>query len=210
MKITYYGHSSFLIETEGLKILTDPYDPSVGYSAKFPEVDVVTISHEHFDHNAIKLVPHYNYVLKGNISKEIANVKFESIEAYHDARQGKERGTVNMFKITAESISVVHLADLGCTNLTQEQTEFLKDANIFLIPVGGYFTIAAREATLLIEKFKPNIAIPMHYKLKNTSLNITPLEDFTNGKNYKSIKTLVVTKDTLPEHEIIVLEPQIY
>jgi len=59
-----------LIETEGLKILTDPYDPSVGYSAKFPEVDVVTISHEHFDHNAIKLVPHYNYVLKGNISKE--------------------------------------------------------------------------------------------------------------------------------------------
>jgi len=115
-----------------------------------------------------------------------------------------------MFKITAESISVIHLADLGCTNLTQEQTEFLKDANIVLIPVGGYFTIAAREATLLIEKFKPNIAIPMHYKLKNTSLNITPLEDFTNGKNYKSIKTLVVTKDTLPEYEIIVLEPQIF
>ena len=48
MNIRWLGHSSFLITTDaGVRILTDPFDESVGYPVPHVEADVVTISHEH-------------------------------------------------------------------------------------------------------------------------------------------------------------------
>lgn len=208
MRIKYYGHSSFLIETSEIKILTDPYDPSLGYPVKFPEVDVITVSHEHFDHNAVKYVPKYKTVLKGQISKEIEGVKFESIEAYHDAKRGSERGLIHIFKITAEEISIVHFGDLGDKRFSEAQKSFLKEANIFFIPIGSVYTIGPSEAKEIINEFKPNIAIPMHYRLKGSTLNILPLEEFTRNLNYRTFGELEVRKENLPQEEIIVLEPQ--
>lgn len=208
MRIKYYGHSSFLIETNSIKILTDPYDPSLGYPVKFPEVDVITVSHDHFDHNAIKYVPRYKKVLRGVVSEEVEGVRFESIEAYHDTKKGMERGAINLFKITSDGISLIHFGDLGDKKFSEAQKEFIKGANIFLIPIGSVFTIGPNEAKEIINEFKPNIAIPMHYRLKGLTLNILPLEEFTKGINYKVLKELEVTKETLPQGEVIVLEPQ--
>ena len=51
MRIQYYGHSCFLITTDsGLRILTDPCDPTTGYTLKNIRCDCVTVSHSHFDH----------------------------------------------------------------------------------------------------------------------------------------------------------------
>ncbi len=210
MRIRYFGHSSFLIETNNLKILTDPYDPSLGYKVNFPEVDVVTISHEHFDHNAVKFVPRYSKVLKGEINETIGSTKFESILAYHDTKLGRERGTVNLFKITDDDgVSVVHLSDLGDVKLNEKQTKFLKDVNIFLVPVGGYYTIGPEEADKLIETFKPNIVIPMHYKLKGATLNIKTVDEFLKGKKFERLEELDVTSKTLKGNRIVVLEANI-
>ncbi|BAL80683.1 MBL fold metallo-hydrolase [Caldisericum exile] len=208
MKIRYYGHSSFLIETNGIKILTDPYDPSMGYPVKFPEVDVITVSHEHFDHNAIKYVPKYKTVLRGRVNEEINGAKFESIKAYHDTKNGLERGVIHLFKITSEGISIIHFGDLGDKRFDEAQKEFIKGIHIFLIPVGSVYTIGPNEAKEIIYEFKPNIAIPMHYRLKGSTLNILPLEEFTKGINFKTLNEIEVTKEKLPQSEIIVLEPQ--
>jgi len=208
MKITYYGHSSFLIEVNGTKILTDPYDASIGYPVRFPEVDIITVSHDHFDHNAIREVPKFKEVLKGSIKKEINGVQFESIKWFHDTKQGKERGTIDIFKITGGGISLVHLGDFGDVNVNEEVKTFLKGTNVFLLPVGGIYTIGPKEALKMIEEFKPNIAIPMHYRLKGATLNILPVTEFTKGQNFRTVKELEVKKENLPQGEIIVLEPQ--
>ena len=62
MKITWLGHSSFLVESkDGTRVVTDPfeagsYDGAVGYSPIDTHADVVTVSHEHADHNAVDTV----------------------------------------------------------------------------------------------------------------------------------------------------------
>ena len=59
MEIRYYGHSCFsLIDKDGKQIITDPYT-KVGY--ELPQglfADIVTASHEHFDHKYLDNIIH--------------------------------------------------------------------------------------------------------------------------------------------------------
>ena len=60
MKLTYYGHSSFLVETKGTKLLFDPFispNPLVGKAEKKIDIDAIEadfilLSHGHEDHVA--------------------------------------------------------------------------------------------------------------------------------------------------------------
>lgn len=61
MLIRWHGHACFTIESAGKTLLTDPFDSSVGYAIPDIEPDIVTESHQHFDHNA-------HHLLKGNFN----------------------------------------------------------------------------------------------------------------------------------------------
>jgi L-ascorbate metabolism protein UlaG (beta-lactamase superfamily) len=52
MKVSWIGHACLLIEAEEGRILTDPFGKDVPYN--FPDLaaDIVTVSHNHSDHNA--------------------------------------------------------------------------------------------------------------------------------------------------------------
>ena len=55
MKIRYLGHSSFqLIESTGTTIVTDPYSDKLGCSMPEVTADAVTVSHHHYDHDAVE------------------------------------------------------------------------------------------------------------------------------------------------------------
>ena len=57
MKITWLGHSSFLLEeSTGTKIVTDPYHSYVGYEMPDVDADIVTVSHAHNDHCCVSKV----------------------------------------------------------------------------------------------------------------------------------------------------------
>jgi hypothetical protein len=54
VKVEWYGQAAFLLTTEaGLRIITDPYDPVIGYEAIGEEADIATVSHEHRDHKDV-------------------------------------------------------------------------------------------------------------------------------------------------------------
>ncbi len=197
MRIKWLGHSSFLIETEGKKILTDPFDKSVGYPTVFPAVDVVTISHEHYDHNAIDLVKNYKKILRSPLTETIDSINIKGISGFHDKVQGSKRGNITIFKIESEGLSLVHLGDLG-TKLSEEQLKELGEVNILLIPVGSVFTVGPEEAWEVIRQVKPNIAIPMHYKTKYLTFDLLDVKEFLKGKEFEEKETLDITKDTLP------------
>ena len=66
MIISCMGHAKFVIELDnGLRIVTDPYDASCGYPVTANPADVVLVSHQHHDHNAVETIP-------GQISKDRA------------------------------------------------------------------------------------------------------------------------------------------
>ena len=56
MKIIWLGHASFLIETGATRIITDPFDETTGYRIPSISADLVTVSHDHYDHNAVDWV----------------------------------------------------------------------------------------------------------------------------------------------------------
>ena len=89
MKITFYGHSTFALEMAGLTIVTDPC--SVGYPQKPARADVITESHQHFDHNDTTGIA-CPRVLSTKGEWEIGGVSIATRSAYHDDQGGAKRG----------------------------------------------------------------------------------------------------------------------
>lgn len=174
MKIKYFGHSCFVLETnDGTKIMTDPYT-RVGY--KLPprlEVDVVTLSHNHFDHNHTQAVL-YNRIVDG-VGEQATGIY--GIESYHDAKHGKLRGENRVYKIVADGITFCHLGDLG-EECSPSILEKIGKVDVLFIPVGGTYTIDAAQAKAYVDKIAPKAVIPMHYKPKDGTLDIDGIEPF--------------------------------
>jgi L-ascorbate metabolism protein UlaG (beta-lactamase superfamily) len=204
--IRWLGHSCFYIETSSLRILTDPYDATTGYKASFPEVDIVLVSHEHNDHNAVKKVKGYKKVIKDGV-EEVDGVRISSVPYFHDNAQGSKRGKISMFRIEADGLNLAFLSDLG-TLLTQKELDALGNVNIAFLPVGGFFTIGPDEAWQVVDQLKPNIVIPMHYKTKNASLFLKmvlkDLKAFVKDHPYEEPNVLEITAETLPQPTQIV------
>ena len=57
MKLKWYGHSCFSLAFDnGVTLITDPFDDTVGYPLCTARADAVLSSHDHFDHNHIQSV----------------------------------------------------------------------------------------------------------------------------------------------------------
>ncbi len=177
MKITWFGHACFLIEMEGIRIVTDPFDETVGYPIPNVTADVVTESHQHFDHNAHHLVRGNFRLIKEAGEYEIGKVKVKGIETYHDTKSGRERGKNIVFVFEGEGMRVCHLGDLGHVP-TNDQVRSIGEVDVLLVPVGGTFTIGPKEAREVVNLIKPTVTIPMHYKTRYLKFNLLPVDDF--------------------------------
>ncbi|MCC8139769.1 MAG: MBL fold metallo-hydrolase [Lachnospiraceae bacterium] len=157
MKITWIGHSCFKIEKEDYAIVIDPYeDGSVpGLEPVRENADLVLCSHEHADHNFRGGV-----TLSGSTKMPFS---IEKISTWHDEVKGAKRGNNQIFIIDDGENRIAHLGDLGC-ELMPDQLQKLRNLDAVMIPVGGFYTIDARQAAELVRRLKPRIVIPMHYR----------------------------------------------
>jgi L-ascorbate metabolism protein UlaG (beta-lactamase superfamily) len=184
MKLKWLGHASFLITSEkGTKIITDPYTVGGGiqYGIIDEASDVVTVSHEHKDHDNVASIKGTPRVVRGKGTVMVENIAVRGIPSDHDETQGSQRGKNTIFCFDVDGINMCHLGDLG-TLLTEEQISEIGEVDILLIPVGGYFTIDAKQATSVYQSLNPKIAIPMHFKTAKCNFPITTAEDFLKGK----------------------------
>jgi len=203
MRIRWHGHSCFEIEND-LVIVTDPHDGrNIGIREPNVKGDIVTVSHDHFDHNAVRLVEKSDTeVVDESGEYEIGNVKIKGLNTYHDEKNGKKRGANIIFKFETDGIKFCHLGDLG-HDLDKETIEKIKPVDFLFIPVGGTFTIGPKNAAKLVEKISPCIAIPMHFRVGGLSLDIKGVQPFLNlylkEKIHKVGVELDFLKTDLPE-----------
>lgn len=177
MKIEYLGHSCFkLTESTGTTIVTDPYK-KVGYELSSVTADVVTVSHAHFDHNNVAAVKKYSKVIREEGTYEYEGVSIDAIKSYHDNKKGKLRGENLIFKFRMDGLDICHLGDLA-EECTAELLELLLPVNILMIPVGGKYTLDSKEAKEYVDRIMPEIVIPMHFKTKESKLDISKPDDF--------------------------------
>lgn len=177
MKITYLAHSSFILEnSKGTKILTDPFDNTVGYKVFEGSVDIVTISHHHFDHDYIEKLKCKNIIDKtGDFN--FGDISITGIPSYHDKVKGAKRGKNIIFIIEMDNYRICHLGDLGYV-LSENEISALGNIDVLFIPIGGNFTIDGKEAAKVSSAINPHITIPIHYKTPLLSFELDGLETF--------------------------------
>ncbi len=180
MKIEYLGHSCFkLTESTGTSVICNPYDEAVGYGVPEMSADAVTVSHHHYDHDAVKSVKGSPVIIDKECSYDLPGVEINAIKSFHDGEEGKLRGGNLIFKFRMDGIDVCHLGDLGeeCSSALIDE---LLPVNVLLIPVGGTYTIDAEMAKEYVDRIMPEVVIPMHYRDKGCKLDIDKVDAFLN------------------------------
>lgn len=215
MDITSLGHSSFKLRGKSASLVTDPFETNkVGLPfPKHTVADIVTISHEHEDHNAKRAVEGNPFIISGPGEYEIKGVGIVGIGVYHDDVKGAKRGKNTMYRIEIDGISLVHLGDLG-HEFSASEVDSLDGVDVLFVPVGGVYTIDPAQASKVVHEIEPTFVIPMHYNRPGMDQKIfgdmTGVEAFLKemGKaGVPPVTKLTISKDKLPEEmQVVVLQ----
>lgn len=209
MYITWLGHSCFKLQDkigpDGVTLITDPYNDDIGLKMPRLEADIVTVSHDHHDHNNSGALRGDPFIINMAGEYETKGVFIEGVESSHDEKEG---GKNIIYRIEMEDISITHLGDLGHV-LDTKQLEKLEGTDILIIPVGGKFTLNAAKAVEVISQIEPRIVIPMHYKIPGLKIDVDGIEKFIKELGVKPTneEKLKITKKDLPQEdmELVVL-----
>ena len=187
VNIEFLGHSGFLIESEnGKRIAIDPYNISDGIK----KVDLILITHSHYDHCSIKdisklakkgtviIVPPdvqskitriddvEMQIIESGDELNLTNLKIEAFPAYNinkDFHPKSEEWVGFLIKIN--NVVIYHAGDTDLIPEMQKLAGHGKDGNEFiaLLPVSGKYVMNPEEAARAASIISPTLAIPMHY-----------------------------------------------
>jgi len=200
MKLTWFGHACFRLDNNGYTVVFDPYKKGTVPGVSLPriEADMVLCSHEHADHNAVSEV----IMRKGGVSP----YKVTKIATYHDNQQGKLRGKNIIHLLDDGTFRIAHMGDLGCL-LNEEQAELLSNLDVCMIPVGGYYTIDAKQAKEIVRQIKPKVVVPMHYRGESFGFDVLEPVDVYAALCDDIIiydrNELMLSKEMLPQTAIL-------
>lgn len=211
MQLTWYGHSCFLLESdEKTRILTDPCSPDTGYDLHDIPADVVTVSHDHYDHNCIAAAAGDPVIVSDPGAHFVCGVSITGFPTWHDEVQGKKRGANILYRIELDGIRVLHLGDLGHVP-DQALIDAIGPVDVLLCPIGGTFTIDAAQAVEVAHLFKPRVFIPMHYLTPRLAFSIAGLDELLRLVQTYSVHRLgdsacTLSTDTLGEKRVLILD----
>lgn len=174
--ITWLGHACFRLNSKDRSIVLDPYgDGTVPGLPPLRQIaDAVFCSHGHSDHNAkalVELIPR---------SGSPMEARMEAFVAPHDHHMGEKRGMTWVRIFHFGDMRIAHLGDLGCIP-DENLLKALTGCDVLLIPIGGYYTINAQEALEIVEKTKPRVVVPMHYRSETFGFDVIDTLDAFAG-----------------------------
>lgn len=203
MTINWYGHSCFKITNQGghLTLIMDPFDKKIGLTPPRGSADIVTVSHHHSDHDNVKTISGNPFVIDGPGEYEIKGIDILGVSSFHDSKKGAERGQNTIYVIKVDRIKICHLGDLGQERLSDRQLEVIGQVDILMAPIGGKYTIGAKEVAKISKQIEPQIIIPMHYKRPGLKLDLAGLDGFLKEMGLEEKKA--VEKITLKKKDLM-------
>jgi L-ascorbate metabolism protein UlaG (beta-lactamase superfamily) len=173
MRIRWFGQSAFLLSGER-RVMIDPFGSSDQLSRRglrftYPpiqgvEAELVLVTHEHLDHNAVEAVggsPHVIRSTAGTLESPVGEIV--AVASEHDDLAGTQRGPNTIFVLSLEGLRICHMGDFGQASLRREQRRAIGDVDVLLIPVGGGPTIGGERADVARE-LDPRLIVPMHFR----------------------------------------------
>lgn len=203
MKLIWRCHACFELDTPLGSVVFDPYAPGSVRGLRLPRLhaDAVICSHGHSDHN---------YAEGVELSGTEPRFAVTQVKTFHDGQLGKMRGDNLCTVIEAGSVRIAHLGDLGHA-LTPDTVSQLGKIDVLMIPVGGFYTICAKQAREVAIALGAKTIVPMHYSGDGIGLeNVAPVDDFLSLWNEDEIVRLGGNEyDIQPvdKRRIVVFEP---
>jgi L-ascorbate metabolism protein UlaG (beta-lactamase superfamily) len=173
VEVTWLGHAGFRFQTPEVVVYVDPYKVSHGEKA-----DLILLTHDHYDHcdpSSISSLRKEETVIVGpkNCKEKVhgleeiklgqdlerKGVHVKAIPAYNKEKHFHPQGAGFGYVFMIGSERIYHAGD---TDSIPEMAG-LGRINLALLPVGGTYTMNAREAAEAAEKIMPDLAIPMHW-----------------------------------------------
>ena len=203
MKIKWFGQSCFRLTAEnGTKIVIDPHKL---FCYKPPEVkaDIVTVSHDHSDHNNVGAVKGDFVLIRDPGVFTQKGIDIKGISTFHDNVSGAKMGKNIVYHFRIDGLNVCHCGDLGHL-LSPEQIREIGKVDILFLPVGGRTTLDAGGAVKVMKQLDPAVVIPMHYRTKAMGILgfiLGKVESFIalSKKNAKTYKELDVNLSNIKE-----------
>jgi L-ascorbate metabolism protein UlaG (beta-lactamase superfamily) len=209
--VTWLGHGCFRLRGRGAAVVTDPYPPAIGLKLQRLDADVVTVSHEHENHNYTHAVREA-YEIRGPGEYEVSGISVIGVPTFHDSAKGAQRGRNTVYVIEIDDVRVCHLGDLG-HKLDDAEAEAVSSLDVLLVPVGGRTSINAAQAAEIVRQLEPRFVVPMHYAIPGLKVELDPIERFLKEMGVTASEPqpkLSVQKSTGEyETKLVVLEPKV-
>jgi len=174
LRIRWFGQSAFLI-SGGQAVFVDPFGvisklTEQGLRFDYPpidgvEADVLLVTHEHGDHNAVEVVggsPHILRSTAGTFGSPIGEVV--AVASEHDDAAGTVRGPNTIFCFALGGLHLCHFGDFGQVGLRAEQQRAIGVVDVLFLPVGGGPTIGGEPAAAVVRALRPRLVVPMHFR----------------------------------------------
>ena len=211
MDVTWLGHGCFRLRGRSAAVVTDPYPPSIGLKLQRLDGDLVTVSHEHENHNYTQVMRDA-YEIRGPGEYEVAGVSVIGVPTFHDAEKGAKHGRNTVYLIEIDDVRVCHLGDLG-HRLDDAEAEAISSPDVLLVPVGGNTAINAAQAAEVVRQLEPRFVVPMHYAIPGLKLQLDTLDRFLKEMAVTSAepqpKLSVQASSGDYDTKVVVLEPKI-
>ena len=202
MVITWYGQSCFRIQSGDLVLVTDPFSKEIGLKPPTGQADIVTISHEHYDHNNREAIKGDPFIAEGPGEYSLKGVSIIGVPSRHETEKAEGEGPNTIFVIDMEDMRICHLGDQG-KKLANEQLEQIGDVDVLFIPIGGKYTLNSEEALEAINQIEPRIIIPMHYKVDGLKIDLDTVDKFAKETGVKkenmNVSKVTLKKKAMPE-----------
>ncbi len=145
MELAWHGHSCFEIRGSRAVVL-DPHDGrSLGIPPPSATADFVFVSHDHFDHNATRMVGGDPRVVDDRVDGRVDGMAVKTLILPHDDVGGEKRGLVRAYQLHLDGMTFLHLGDVGAGPDTVELKNEER-VSVLFVPVGGVFTVGPKEA----------------------------------------------------------------
>lgn len=188
MRIRWHGHSCFEFIGSKNSVLIDPHDgKSIGIKPPVSNAGIVLVTHDHFDHNALRIIKNEHKLLFGVKGRcEINGMTFEGLPSYHDESEGSSRGDNTIYLFKMDGISICHCGDIGDMP-SDDVIESLKGVDIIFVPTGEVSTISIPKLERFLSVVDPKIIVPMHYRVGGLTIPLKTLDDFLENVSEEMI-----------------------
>lgn len=203
-RLTYVGHSTFLIESPQLVRIATDYNDYV----KPPVLpDIVTMNKAHSTHYTLNPDPGIKLVLRGwsedgrpaGHDHTLGDVRVRSVATnIRTFGEGTERHGNSIFIFEIAGLCIAHLGHLHHT-LNQQQLNDIGRVDVVLAPVDGSYTLDVEGMSEVVHALKAPLIIPMHYFSAYTLNRFLDRVRAQFDVEFADTPSVVLSKATLPD-----------